>query len=113
MSEQPKDQREMSLPVPARLVLTVGLILSVVTDAPAVEPSGRYQAIPLGETHTLIIDTQTGNVWKWFDGIGNNNSQGGSGIRYEGAAVPGDRPGEIIARQGFGLPAIQRPAGKQ
>ena len=56
----------------------------------------------------LIVDTKTGDIWKWFEGISGNN-QGGSGIRDEGAAIPGGAPGEIVARQGFGVPTIQRP----
>jgi hypothetical protein len=73
---------------------------------------GRYQAVPLTKPNestsntVLIIDTETGDVWKYFEGLAPGP---GSGIRYEGAAVPGDKPGEIVARQGFELPVIQRP----
>ena len=72
---------------------------------------GRYQAIPLTKPNdtsntVLIIDTETGDVWKYFEGLAPGP---GSGIRYEGAVVPGDKPGEMVARQGFELPVIQRP----
>jgi hypothetical protein len=100
-----------------RLALSAILILIGVTDAAAEDSgSGRYQAIPLTKPNDMgntvfIIDTKTGDVWKWFEGT-SSSQVGGSGIRYEGAVVPGT-PGEIVARQGFGLPLIQqRPAGK-
>ena len=76
---------------------------------------GRYQAIPLTKPNessntVLIIDTETGDVWKYFEGLAPGP---GSGIRYEGAAVPGEKPGEMVARQGFELPVIQRPSNRR
>jgi hypothetical protein len=77
---------------------------------------GRYQAIPLAQpgrsTDVLIVDTVTGDVWKWFETAAAHGAVG-SGIRYEGAAVPGAKPGEIVARWGFGQPVIQPPPNKR
>lgn len=105
----------MASPMPRRVALAVTLVLFGVTAAAAQAP-GRYQAISLTKPNeigneVLIIDTKAGDIWKWFQGA--SGAQGGSGIVYEGAAVPGRTPGEIVAREGFGLPVIQRrPAGK-
>jgi hypothetical protein len=105
----------MISPMSRHVALAAILLLFNVTEAAAQTPE-RYQAIPLTKsnemgTEVLIIDLKTGDVWKWFEG--SSGAQAGSGIRYEGAVVPGRTPGEIVARQGFGLPAMQqRPAGK-
>jgi hypothetical protein len=100
--------------VVADLMMTT--TMSPVRGAPP-EDFERYRVIPLTKANdigntVLIIDTQTGDLWKWFESSPPGNQVGGSGIRYEGAAVPGT-PGEIVARTGFELPSIQRsPAGK-
>ena len=82
--------------------------------SPSVTP-GRYQAVPLTEpgrtTGVLIVDTATGDVWKWFETAAAHGAVG-SGIRYEGAVVPGAKPGEIVARWGFGQPVVQPPPNK-
>jgi hypothetical protein len=96
------------------LVLTLSFVVFLVSSAVAAEP-GRYRAISLPregdmDASVLIIDTETGDVWKWYEGGGGSGKAPGTGIRYEGRVVPGDSPGESVARQGFGLPAFQRPA---
>jgi len=99
-----------------RIALSAILVLFGVTNA-AAQDAGRYQAFPLTKPNDLgssvfIIDTKTGDVWQWFQGRGVPKTTSGSGIRYEGAAVPGT-PREMVARQGFGLPVIQhQPTGK-
>ena len=96
------------------LVLILSVVCVTLANANAAEP-GRYRAISVtrqGDTGAtvLIIDTETGDVWKWYDVAGSSGTAPGAGIRYEGRVVPGDSPGESIARQGFGLPAFQRPS---
>lgn len=84
---------------------------TAVANAQGAGDVGRYQAIFLSKQDALIIDTKTGNVWKWFEGASVSGAPGGSGLRYEGTAVPGKAPGEIVARNGFNYPTIQRPGG--
>jgi hypothetical protein len=104
------------------LLVPIALLMLAPSATIRAQPSGstpgqpgRYQAIPLTKPNessnsVLIIDTETGDVWKYFEGLAPGP---GSGIRYEGAAVPGDKPGETVARQGFDLPAIQRPSNRR
>jgi hypothetical protein len=98
------------------VVLTLTLVCVTLSNAAAADP-GRYRAIPVtrqGDTGAtvLIIDTETGDVWQWSEGTNGSNVPG-TGIRYEGRVVPGDGPGDSVARQGFGLPPFQRPALKR
>ena len=101
-----------------RLLILILTVVSVtLSNARAAEP-GRYRAISLTRqgdagASVLIIDTETGDIWKWNEGVGVNGTAQGTGIRYEGRVVPGDHPGENVARQGFDLPAFQRPALKR
>jgi hypothetical protein len=107
----------MASPIIRPASLAAILILFGVTEGVADDLPGRYQAMSLTKPNdtggtVLIIDTKTGDIWKWFEGT-SGNGQGGSGIRYEGAVVPGVSPGEIVARQGFSLPMIHRqPSAK-
>jgi hypothetical protein len=65
----------------------------------------RYQAIALAKNEALILDTKTGAVWKWFEGApGAGGRPAGSGLRYEGTVVPGNAPGDLVARQGLTPP---------
>jgi hypothetical protein len=79
----------------------------------AAELNGRYQAINItnhdetGNT-VFILDTTTGDIWKWFEAGAIGGAPAGSGIRYEGKATPGDQPGEMVARQGFSQPPVLR-----
>jgi hypothetical protein len=94
------------------LWLFAALSIQCVTGANAQDGIGRYQALPLTKEgrlgdRVLIIDTKTGDIWTWADGVSTDNKSG-SGLRYEGATISGEAPGEMVARQGYGLPAIQK-----
>lgn len=100
-----------------RLFLMTILFLMAVMQFAVAQDSlpqtpGRYQIIALPKTPTelgstaLLLDTATGNLWLWEQAPGFGKSAGGSGIFYQGKAVPGNVPGVPVARSGFGAPTI-------
>jgi hypothetical protein len=97
-------------------LLASAIAATLVVASPAVaqdklEQVGRYQATVLLQgppnTKVMILDTATGRIWTWFNGQTPTSNAVGFVLMYEGAAVPGNHPGDVIAQRGFGEPVFQ------
>ena len=91
-----------------RTFFIIAALLALSGSALAETPSpgpGRYQmlTIQVGAStiggRVLILDTQDGDLWKWFEYSGYPvSAETGSAIMYLGKLKPGTKAGEIIQR---------------
>jgi hypothetical protein len=67
---------------------------------------GRFQMLIIppnsnsyGPNDVVILDTQEGDFWKWYQYGGYPNSpESSSAIMYLGKAKPGAKPGDVVDR---------------
>src|SRR3954452_13280364 len=72
--------------------------------APVGAPGGRFQMLIIppnsnsyGPNDVVILDTQEGDLWKWYQYGGYPNSpESSSAIMYLGRAKPGAKPGDVV-----------------
>src|SRR6478609_10559606 len=70
----------------------------------AANSSGRFQMLIIppnsnsyGPNDVMILDTQEGDLWKWYQYGGYPNSpENSSAIMYLGKAKPGGKPGDLV-----------------
>ena len=71
---------------------------------PVGAPGGRFQMLIIppnsnsyGPNDVVILDTQEGDLWKWYQYGGYPNSpESSSAIMYLGKAEPGAKPGDVV-----------------
>jgi hypothetical protein len=99
-----------------------------ISNSPPVgAPGGRFQMLIIppnsnsyGPNDVVILDTQEGDLWKWYQYGGYPNSpENSSAIMYLGRAKPGAKPGDVVdkyahpatpsAGQTQGAPKDRRP----
>jgi hypothetical protein len=81
--------------------ITVGGIVNA--QSPINSP-GRFQMLIIppnsnsyGPNDVVILDTQEGELWKWYQYGGYPNSpESSSAIMYLGRARPGAKPGDVV-----------------
>jgi hypothetical protein len=78
-----------------------------ISNSPPVgAPGGRFQMLIIppnsnsyGPNDVVILDTQEGDLWKWYQYGGYPNSpENSSAIMYLGRAKPGAKPGDVVDR---------------
>ena len=77
---------------------------AISNSPPAGAPSGRFQMLIIppnsnsyGPNDVVILDTQEGDLWKWYQYGGYPNSpENSSAIMYLGRAKPGEKPGDVV-----------------
>ena len=76
-----------------------------ISNSPPVgAPGGRFQMLIIppnsnsyGPNDVVILDTQEGDLWKWYQYGGYPNSpENSSAIMYLGRAKPGAKPGDVV-----------------
>jgi hypothetical protein len=73
-------------------------------SSPVGAPGGRFQMLIMppntnsyGPNDVVILDTQEGDLWKWYQYGGYPNSpENSSAIMYLGRAKPGAKPGDLV-----------------
>ena len=77
---------------------------TVSNSPPTGAPGGRFQMLIIppnsnsyGPNDVVILDTQEGDLWKWYQYGGYPNSpENSSAIMYLGRAKPGAKPGDVV-----------------
>src|SRR3954447_10611372 len=90
-------------PVIGVVVCSIMLGGPVNAQSPTNSP-GRFQMLIIppnsnsyGPNDVVILDTQEGDLWKWYQYGGYPNSpESGSAIMYLGKAKPGAKPGDVV-----------------
>jgi hypothetical protein len=88
------------------LIIALLLCLSGSTEAQSPAPAGgRYQMLNIQANpnaigaRVLVLDTQEGDLWKWFEYGGYPlSAESGSAIEYLGKFKPGNKAGDVIER---------------
>lgn len=84
-------------------ILAHGFVTSGLAQQPrgtSLDDVGRFRVIPLPRTEkdfgreALVIDTTTGDLWRWWSSPSFGGTPGGEGLTYQGRAVPG-KPGDV------------------
>ncbi|HVI76970.1 MAG TPA: hypothetical protein VM715_02170 [Candidatus Acidoferrum sp.] len=77
---------------------------TIPNSLPTGAPGGRFQMLIIppnsnsyGPNDVVILDTQEGGLWKWYQYGGYPNSpESSSAIMYLGRAKPGAKPGDVV-----------------
>jgi len=81
------------------------VIISTAALADDLRPTGRYQMMILeqgtGVEEVLILDTQEGNLWRYWLASTVGKYPGGEGVKFITKVQPGTKPGEIIFSETF------------
>ena len=102
----------MSNSAPAKWAVgaAIGVIVFSISAGGAVKAQsatnlpGRFQMLIIppnsnsyGPNDVMILDTQEGDLWKWYQYGGYPNSpENSSAIMYLGKAKPGAKPGDLV-----------------
>jgi hypothetical protein len=82
------------------VLISVGLVVSILATPATAEEPGRYQAFPLskspadGADKVMIIDTGTGDLWLVADSPAFGGYAAKTSMTYMGKVTPGHAPGE-------------------